>query len=72
MRDIDLSEDLIVADVLDYWPETVPVFLNRRMGCVGCTMASFETLAEAANIYGLCCTRFVKELQDSINKRRIT
>jgi hybrid cluster-associated redox disulfide protein len=62
-----LSKDLLVADVLDRWPETVTVFLKQRMGCVGCSMAPFETLSEAAKIYDLCCTHFLNDLQASIN-----
>ena len=66
-----LSEDLPVAEVLDRWSETVAVFLNQRMGCVGCSMAPFETLSEAANVYGLCGTRFVNDLQACINTQRM-
>ena len=70
MKKVNLSENLIVADVLARWPETVPVFLNRRMGCVGCTMAPFEILAEVAKNYRLCCDRFIGELEDAINRRK--
>ncbi|GAP13364.1 hybrid cluster protein-associated redox disulfide domain [Longilinea arvoryzae] len=34
------------------WPQVIPVLLERRMACVGCCMARFETLADAAAIYG--------------------
>jgi len=69
METITFSKDTIVADLFKHWPNTTSVFLHRRMGCVGCTMAPFETVAEVANIYGLCCSHFVKELQDSISKK---
>ncbi|MBT3602473.1 MAG: DUF1858 domain-containing protein [Candidatus Latescibacteria bacterium] len=56
---------------MDRWPETIVVFLNKKMGCVGCSMAPFETLSEAANIYGLCCTRFINDLQARINSQEM-
>lgn len=62
-----LSEDLTVADVLARWPETVPVFMSRRMGCVGCCMAPFETLSEAAEAYGLCPRRLVRDLRSCLD-----
>jgi len=68
---INLSKDLLIADVMDRWPETIVVFLNKKMGCVGCSMAPFETLSEAANIYGLCCTRFINDLQARINSQEM-
>ena len=42
-----------VADVLVASPAAARVFIERRMGCVGCAFAPFETVAEAAAIYGI-------------------
>ena len=57
---------LTVAEVLDRWPQTIPVFFRHRMACVGCAMASFETLADVAAIYGLRLGQFLSELQQTI------
>ncbi|CAO3428855.1 DUF1858 domain-containing protein [Azospirillum doebereinerae] len=46
------SADL-VEDVMERWPQTVPVFVKHRMACPGCLMAGFQTVADAAEIYGL-------------------
>ncbi|GBC85633.1 hypothetical protein HRbin11_02083 [bacterium HR11] len=48
-----VSETMSVADILGQWPETARVFIRRGMACVGCAMAPFETLAQAANYYGI-------------------
>lgn len=45
--------DMIVADSMTRWPQTIPVFLRRRMNCPGCPMAPFMTAAEAAREYEL-------------------
>ena len=42
-----------VAELIERYPQTSTVFPRFRMSCVGCTMAPFETLAEAAAAYGL-------------------
>jgi hybrid cluster-associated redox disulfide protein len=44
---------MMVADVLAAGRETVRVFVDHRMGCVGCPFASFETLAEAAAAHAI-------------------
>jgi hybrid cluster-associated redox disulfide protein len=62
-----LEADLIVADVLARWPQTIPVFTHHRMGCVGCAMAPFETLAEVAAIYELDLNCFLAELAQTID-----
>jgi hybrid cluster-associated redox disulfide protein len=55
--------ELTLAKVMDRWPQTVPCFFRYRMACVGCPIARFETLAEAATIYGLDLNRFLIELE---------
>ncbi len=41
--------DLTVAAVLQRWPATIRVFLDRRMACGGCTHhGALHDLAEAA------------------------
>ena len=59
-----------VADLLANYPEAIPVFLTNRMSCVGCSMAAFETLADAARIYDLSMEQFRLELQNSITQSK--
>ena len=68
MEQPKLEADLIVADVLAHWPQTIPVFLRRRMACVGCPIAPFETLAEVAAIYNLDLTCFLNELEQTLDQ----
>ena len=66
MEHAQLTADLTVTEVMDRWPQTIPVFFRYRMACVGCPIASFETLAEVAAIYGLDLDCFVSKLQQTI------
>ncbi len=50
---MDLTPKLTVGEVLARWPATASVFVRRCMACVGCTMAPFDTLGEAAVVYGI-------------------
>ena len=44
------------------WPETVGVFVARRMACVGCAMAPYVTIREAALSYGIDAEAFARDL----------
>lgn len=44
---------MLVADILARGDSFVRVFIDHRMGCVGCPFASFETVAEAAAAHAL-------------------
>jgi hybrid cluster-associated redox disulfide protein len=61
-----LSADSIVQDVLERWPAAGPVLLRLRMACVGCDMAAFETLAEAAANYGTTAEAILARIEEAL------
>lgn len=64
---LDLS--MSVAEMLEAWPQVIPVFLRHRMSCVGCDMAAFETVRDAVQIYGIAPETFLCELLEVIGPR---
>lgn len=54
-----------VEQTLDQFPVLAAVFVRRGMACVGCAMARFDTLAEAARTYGQETETFLAELDDA-------
>lgn len=58
-----IEPDCIVLAVMDADPETVAVFLGRRMRCPGCVMAAFTTLAQAAASPDLDAVELAAELR---------
>lgn len=64
MADTPRADD-IVADVLRRWPGTIAVFVGDRMACVGCAIAPYETIAEAAAIYHVPVDRLLASLADA-------
>jgi len=40
--------DMSLFEIMSRWPPTIGVFLDRRMHCVGCPIAPFHSLVEAA------------------------
>jgi hybrid cluster-associated redox disulfide protein len=60
--------EMNVKETLQRWPASASVFFKYRMGCVGCTMAEYETIASAAEIYQLALNRFIEDLQAAIEE----
>lgn len=58
-----IGADSIIEDVLTASPLTALVFIRWRMHCVGCSLARFETIAEACRVYCRPVDAFVAELQ---------
>ncbi len=59
-----LSPKSSVADLLDRYPQAIPIFIQHGMSCVGCSMAAFETLEDAARIYGIEFSQFLHEIEE--------
>jgi hybrid cluster-associated redox disulfide protein len=63
-----LSPELSIAVLLSEYPQAIPVFIGHRMACVGCSMAPFETLRGAAEIYHLPFESFMEEIKSAMEE----
>jgi len=57
-----ITKDTIIADILDIAPNAVPLFRSIGMNCLGCAMASGETLGEACTVHGVDPDAFLETL----------
>ncbi len=59
-----ISKDMTISKVVAKYPETIEVFLEHGMGCLGCGIAQFETIEQGATAHGID----LKKLMDALNK----
>ena len=57
--------DDLVDDIMRQWPETIRVFLDFRMSCVGCPIATFHTVEDSCREHGVDLASFLAALQES-------
>jgi len=57
---------MIITDVLERWPATADVFHDHAMACVGCAVAPFYTIEDAAIVYGRSPEQFTADLLRAI------
>ncbi len=55
--------DDLVDDVMTGVPETIRVFLEFKMRCVGCPIACFHTVDDACREHGVDRDRFLNALR---------
>ena len=48
-----ITKDMSIMEVVTKYPDTVPVFMNSGMGCIGCAAAHFENIAQGAMAHGI-------------------
>lgn len=68
MTDPLLKLEMTIEEVLEAWPETAVIFQDYAAACIGCDLASFCTLNEAANEYQITPHTFLQDLQRCIQE----
>jgi len=63
-----ITKDMIISDILEQAPETVPMFKSIGMHCLGCAMASGETLEQACEVHGVNADAFLETLNEVVGK----
>ena len=61
---MEITKDTIIGDVVNEDPGVAPVLMNAGLHCLGCAMASGETIEEACYVHGLDCENLVSEINN--------
>jgi hybrid cluster-associated redox disulfide protein len=61
-----ITKDTIIADILNIAPDSVPLFRSIGMNCLGCAMASGETLGQACAVHGVDADEFLEKLTEFV------
>lgn len=68
MTNSTIAANMTVDELLALWPHTIAVFRTYAEACIGCTMARFCTIVEAATENGLDPDLLLAVLRRTITK----
>jgi hybrid cluster-associated redox disulfide protein len=57
---------MTIGDVVNKYPNTIPVFFKHGLGCVGCAVARFENIRQGAMAHGIDVDLLMKDLNDIV------
>lgn len=60
---MEITRETLIADVVENCPEAMPAFQEIGMHCMGCAMASGETVEQACAAHGVDPDEFLHYLQ---------
>ena len=63
-----ISKDMGIMEIVTEHPETLEVFAQFGMGCIGCAAARFENLEAGAKVHGIDVDEMVNAMNDVIEK----
>ena len=55
---------LLVDEVMTRWPASIRIFLDFKLGCVGCPIASFHSIEDACREHRIDHGSFVTALRN--------
>lgn len=65
-----ITKEMSIGEVVQKHPETVPVFMQHGLHCLGCAIASFESIEQGAQAHGMDVEALVKGLNEAVSKGR--
>jgi hybrid cluster-associated redox disulfide protein len=61
-----ITPQLTTSEILRRWPETITIFRENAMSCIGCYMSVFDTLEDAAIVHDIQVDQIVADLNAHI------
>ena len=66
---MQITKDMLIEEVVQRFPETVEVFHQYGVGCVGCSAAQYDNVEQGAVLHGVDVEQLVKELNACLTAR---
>ncbi|KAF0193824.1 MAG: hypothetical protein FD169_2247 [Bacillota bacterium] len=64
-----VTKDMGIQDVVDKYPQLVPVFFKFGLGCLGCAAARFESIEQGAMAHGIDVDALINDLNTALEKK---
>jgi hybrid cluster-associated redox disulfide protein len=61
-----ITAEMPIGDVVTQYPQTVHVFMQHGLGCIGCALARFENIRQGAQAHGINLEALVEDLNQSV------
>ena len=61
-----ITKDMSIMEDVTNYPDTVPVFMQSGMGCIGCAAAHFENIEQGALAHGIDVDELITALNDVV------
>lgn len=65
-----ITKEMNLGEIVQKYPDSVPVLFNHGMHCLGCAAAQFENLGQAAEAHGIDVEKLVDDLNSAVRKKR--
>ncbi|MBN3037332.1 MAG: DUF1858 domain-containing protein [Candidatus Diapherotrites archaeon] len=57
-----ITKDMPIMEIVSKWPQTISVFQEFGLHCIGCAAARFENLEQGCAAHGIDVSKMLKAL----------
>lgn len=61
-----ITKDMGILEVVQKYPQTIEIFQNSGMGCLGCAAARFESIEQGAGAHGIDVDQLIENLNKAV------
>lgn len=65
-----ITKNTAIGDVVSKYPQTAEVFAKHGLHCIGCAIASFESVEQGARSHGVDAGKLLKDLNTAAKKKK--
>lgn len=65
-----ITKNTAIGDVVAKYPQTVDVFAKHGLHCIGCAIASFESVEQGARSHGIDVNKLLKDLNKAAKEKK--
>ncbi|MBL4646692.1 MAG: DUF1858 domain-containing protein [Rhizobiales bacterium] len=66
-KKLKIDFDILIDDAMRKWPKTLPVLIRHNMHCIGCPLATFHTIADAAEEHDIDEVSFFADMAECMS-----
>ena len=63
---VTITKEMSIGEVVQKYPDTIAVFFQHGLGCVGCAAAHFENIEQGAKAHGIDVDALVQALNEAV------
>ncbi|MBW2995483.1 DUF1858 domain-containing protein [Candidatus Woesearchaeota archaeon] len=66
----EVTKDWTLGETLETYPETMEVFAQFGLHCIGCAISAYETIEQGAQVHGVDVNDLLKKINEAVKKER--
>jgi hybrid cluster-associated redox disulfide protein len=65
----EITKDMMIGEVVKKYPDSAGIMFEHGLECVGCHIATWETIEQGAQSHGVDIEKLMQELNKKVNTK---